>query len=100
MSVSVPGFYYNNTASAFTFSPVAITSGTIGIRYCFGNAVTRNSAVTIQMPASTYLINAGAVASSAGTFVSAGALGDAACIVAVDTMHFQAYIGSGTWTNN
>jgi len=77
-----------------------ITSANVGLQLCFRNSVTRTGAITLTAPASTYFDVSGAVGSAAGTLVSGGALGDAACVVAVDTTHYYAFVGVGTWTNN
>ena len=93
------GFYYNNSAGAMTFNLPAITSATVGLQLCFRNAATRTGALTLRAPSATYIDLNGATGAAAGALVSAGALGDAACVVAVSTTLYAAYPGSGTWTN-
>jgi hypothetical protein len=94
------GFYINNASRALTYTLPAITSANVGLQVCVRNAVTKTGAITLTAPASTYIDVSGAVGSAAGTLVSGGALGDAACVVAVDTTHYYAFIGVGTWNNN
>ena len=100
VTVSSSGYYFNNAAGALTYNLPTITSGTVGSQYCFRNSVTKTGAITLQLPASTFMDLNGANGSSAGTFVSTGALGDSACVVAVTTTQYAAYVGGGVWTNN
>jgi hypothetical protein len=100
-TVAGSGYWLNNTASVWTANLPAVTSATVGSQYCVGNAAARASAVTIQLPASTYMYYQGVIGSSAGTLVSSGAAGDLVCVVAIDTTHYQALgAGNGTWTNH
>jgi hypothetical protein len=94
------GFWINNASGALTYNLPTITSALVGIQQCFRNAVTKTGAITLTAPASTYFDVNGAVGSAAGTLVSGGALGDAACVVAIDTTHYYAYTSAGSWTNN
>lgn len=100
VTVSSVGFYYNNAAGALTFNLPVITLANIGYQFCFRNSVTRTGAITIQSPAATYIDVDGTNGTAAGTLVSAGALGDSACIVAVSVAQYVAYTNKGTWTNN
>jgi len=100
VSAVATGFYINNASGALTYTLPVITSANVGLQLCFRNAVTRTGAITLTAPASTYIDVAGAVGSAAGNLVSGGALGDAACVVAIDTTHYYAYVGNGTWTGS
>ena len=101
VTVTAGGFYFNNaTSGGMTFNLPVITSGTVGAQFCFGNSTTKTGAITLQAPASTYIDNGGTNGSSAGTFVSAGALGDAACVVAVTVTQYKVYPSLGAWVNN
>jgi hypothetical protein len=100
VTVSAVGFYLNNASGAVTYNLPAITSAMVNAQFCFRNAVTRSGAVTIQLPAATFMDNFGANGSAAGTLVSTGALADSVCVVAVSTTQYIAYIGLGNWTNN
>jgi hypothetical protein len=100
-TVAGSGYWLNNTASPWTANLPTVTSATVGAQYCVGNAAARASAVTIQLPASTYMYYKGVIGGAAGTLVSGGAAGDIVCVVAIDTTHYQALgTGNGTWTNN
>ena len=100
VAVAATGFYINNASGALTYTLPTITSGLVGMQFCFRNAVTRTGAITLTAPASTYIELSGAVGTVAGTLVSGGALGDSACVVAVDTTHYYAYVVGGVWVNN
>lgn len=97
-SVGLTGFYFNNAAGALTFNLPTIT--TVGSQYCFRNYIGKSGAITLAAPASTYINVRGTNGSAAGTLVSNGALGDSACVVAVTTTQYVAYLGDGVWTNN
>jgi len=96
----VSGYVFNNTPGALTVNLPTITSANIGVQICVRNYPTKTGAITLQAPASTYIGKDGANGSAAGTLVSAGALGDAACVVAASATQYIAYISSGAWTNN
>lgn len=100
VTVSTSGYFFNNSAGAMTFNLPTITSALVGRQICFFNDSTRTGAITLQAPASTVINRGGTNGSTAGTLVSAGALGDGACVVAVTTTKYLATISSGTWTNN
>lgn len=100
VTVASAGYYVNNSAGALTYTMPSITSGTVGNQYCFLNAVTVSGAITLTAPASTSIVQYGAAGTTAGTLVSSGGLGDASCLVAIDTTHYYAYIQLGSWINN
>jgi hypothetical protein len=99
ISPTATGFYFNNHG-ALTYNLPTITSASIGLQMCFRNDTGISGALTIVAPASTTIDVAGAVKSTPGNLSSAGALGDAACVVAVGTTLYMAYTGPGTWSNN
>lgn len=86
-------FYFNNSTGAMTYNLPTITSGTVGAQYCFRNAVTKTGAITLKAPSSTYIDVSGTNGTAAGTLVSSGAAGDSACVVAVSTTQYAAYVG-------
>ncbi len=100
VAVAATGFYLNNAAGALTFTLPAITADGIGKQYCFRQSPTRTGAITLQLPASTYSDKDGTNGTAAGTVVSGGAAGDAACVVAISTTQYVLYVGNGSWTNN
>jgi len=94
------GYYYNDTAAAYTFqldAPVA------GKQYCFGNRKARTSAVTIKSLASVTIYYKGVAGTTGtgGSLVSGGAAGDFICMVGTDTTTYEVTgAGFGTWVNN
>lgn len=100
VTVSVVGWHLNDSAGAITYNLPAVSSANIGAQYCFRNAVTRTGVITITAPAATFIDAVGVNGAAAGTYVSAGAAGDAACMVAVSATQYLAYPSRGTWTNN
>jgi hypothetical protein len=94
------GFYWNNTASAYSFD---LPAPVIGLQLCFGNYASRSSAVSV-IPSTGVTIYykgvAGTVSSPIG-LVSSGASGDLVCLVATDATTYEVMgAGYGTWTNN
>ncbi len=100
VTVTDAGYYRNNSAGAMTFNLPAITTATIGKQYCVSNYAGRSGAITLQMPAATQLNEDGTLKTAAGTAVSAGALGDRACVVAAAVGVYDWFPGKGTWTLN
>jgi hypothetical protein len=94
------GAYWNNSSGAMTFNLPTITSGTVGMKFCFQNDDTRTGAITVTAPTSTKISLNGATNSTPGTVVSTGALGDSVCVIAYSTTLYKAFTGSGTWSNN
>jgi hypothetical protein len=93
------GYYIVNNGSTATTG--TLPTAAAGKQYCVRNIAAATSALTIQTSASgQYIDNAGGYTASGGYVVSGGALGDAACIVAIDTTHWLLYISSGTWTTH
>lgn len=94
------GYYWNDTASAYTFQLDAPISGK---QYCFGNYKARSSAVTVKSTTSVTIYYKGVAGTTgtSGTLVSSGAAGDFICLVGTDTTTYMAVgAGYGTWTNN
>ena len=97
VTVAAVGTYYNNSTGAITYNLPTITTAIVGSQFCFSQAVTRTGVITLQAPASTFFVDAGAAGSSAGTFVSPGALADTACVLAVDLTHYYVSAKSTAW---
>lgn len=98
--VTNAGFYFNNAAGPLTYNLPAITADAIGGRYCFRNSAGRTGGITLQAPALTYIDKDGSNSTAGGKLASGGAAGDSACVVAMDTTHYVAFTGSGTWIRN
>jgi hypothetical protein len=93
------GYYYNDTASAYTFQ---LDAPVLGKTYCFANRKARSSAITVKATTSVTIYYKGVAGTvTTGTLVSGGAAGDAICVVGTDTTTYEALgAGQGTWTNN
>ncbi len=100
-AVTDPGnsadYQFNNAAGALTFN---VPVGVAGLQRCYRNATGKTGVITLQMATSNTVDKDGANGSSAGTLVSGGALGDAACLISDAPNHWYAYVQKGTWTNN
>jgi hypothetical protein len=98
---AVTGFYFADISSGgLTYVLPTVTAANVGIQICIRQAVTKTGALTLKLPASTYMDIGGANGSAAGTLVSAGAAGEAVCVVGVTTTQYAGYVSAGTWTNN
>ena len=106
------GFYNNQNATpgtAVTYNlPTAATCNNgLPKQFCFKNSSNATPApdtgtVKIQTSASgQYIIDAtGTLSASDGYVISGGAASDGACVVDVDSTHWQLYVGVGTWTTH
>ena len=106
------GFYNNQNATpgtAVTYNlPTAATCNNgLPKQFCFKNSSNATPApdtgtVKIQTSASgQYIIDAtGTLSASDGYVISGGAASDGACVVDVDSTHWQLYGGVGTWTTH
>ena len=94
------GFYWNNTASTYSF---AIPAPVVGLQLCFGDYQARTGAVSVipSTGVTIYFKGAAGTVSSATGLVSGGAAGDFICLVATDSTTYMAIGGGyGTWTNH
>ena len=106
------GFYNNQNATpgtAVTYNlPTAATCNNgLPKQFCFKNSSNATPApdtgtLKIQTSASgQYIIDAtGTLSASDGYVISGGAASDGACVVDVDSTHWQLYVGVGTWTTH
>jgi hypothetical protein len=91
-------YLFNNAAGALTFN---LPDGVAGLQRCYRNATGKSGVITIAVAASNAIdLNGANGATSTGTLVSGGALGDAVCLVSDAAHHWYAYPQKGTWTNN
>jgi hypothetical protein len=102
------GYTLNQEGTAATGVTYTLPATAAGKQYCVANSgttsVVNTGVLTIYPPASSYVILNGVVntVGSGGTHgvASGGAAGDSACFVAIDSTHWQVYVGQGTWTEN
>jgi len=92
-------YNYNNTATAGAAVGYTLGTAQAGMQQCFKNYTGKTGILTITTSAAGQFINlAGVLTASGGNITSAGALGDAICLVAVDATHWDGWVSGGTWT--
>jgi hypothetical protein len=92
-------YYFNHYGTPSTAVSYTLPTASVYKTKCFRQYTGNTGAITIQTSAAgQYIDVAGANTASGGYVVSGGALGDSACVVAIDTTHWMLYAGSGTWT--
>ena len=108
-----------NTSGTFTFGGGTYQSGytisndgstavtgtlptaVAGAQFCVRNIATATSTLKILTSATGQFIdNAGGYTATGGYVISGGALADSACVVGIDSTHWELYIQSGTWTTH
>ena len=106
------GFHFNQNATpgtAITYNLPAAATCNNGLpkQFCFKNSnnarcAANTGTLKIQTSASgQYIIDAtGTLSASDGYVISGGAASDGACVVGVDSTHWQLYVGVGTWTTH
>ncbi len=91
-------YLYNNSSGAIIYN---LPTGVSGYQRCYRNATGKTGAITIAVTTNNSIdLNGANGTTSTGTLVSAGALGDAVCLISDATNHWYAYVQKGTWTNN
>ena len=94
-------YFVNHYATAGTAVNYTLPAAAVPITKCFREYPGNTGAITIQTSASgQYIDNAGVNTASGGYVTSGGALGDAACVVAISSTQWQLYISGGTWTTH
>jgi hypothetical protein len=100
------GYTYNQHATAATAVRYNLPTAAAGKQFCVANSYNGSAANTGTVSiygsaAGQYIIfTDGTRSASGGYVISAGAAGDAACVVGVDSTHWQLYVQRGTWTKN
>ena len=102
------GYTLNHEGTAGTGVTYTLPATATGKQYCVKNSGTTsvvNTGVLTVYPASgSYVILNGVVNTVGGGgthgVASGGAAGDGACFVAIDSTHWEVFVGSGVWTEN
>ncbi len=100
------GYTFNQEATAATGVAYTLPTAAAGLQYCIGNSYNGSAAdtgvLTLNTSASGQFIifTDGTLSATGGNVTSGGAGGDAACVVGVDTTHWQLYVNRGTWTKH
>jgi hypothetical protein len=97
------GYTFNQEGTAAAAVTYTLPPAAAGEQYCVQNSNNGSAPDTgvlkVQTSASGQsIIFAGTVGGSAGYLQSGGAAGDAACVVAISSMQWSAYVQSGTWS--
>jgi len=99
-------FYYNQNATAGTAMTFNLPTAAAGKQFCIANSNNGSAAntgvLTIQTSATGQFIifTDGTLSATDGNVTSGGAAADAACVVGVDSTHWQLYTQVGTWTKH
>jgi hypothetical protein len=103
---------YNNqnatagTAVTYNLPTAAACSNGVPKQFCFTNSYNGSAAntgvLTIATSASGQFIifTDGTLSATGGNVTSGGAASDAACVIEVDSTHWQLYVNRGTWTKH
>lgn len=110
-STACTGSYNNQNATAgtavtYNLPTAAACSNGLPKQFCFTNSNNGSAAntgvLTISTSASGQFITFtdGTQSATGGNVTSGGAASDAACVMEVDTTHWQLYVQRGTWTKH
>jgi hypothetical protein len=105
-TTNVAEYHNNQNATAATAITYNLPTASAGKQFCFTNSYNGSAAdtgtLTLQTSASGQFIifTDGTLSASNGYVISGGAASDAACVVGVDTTHWQLYTQRGTWTKH
>jgi hypothetical protein len=102
------GYTLNQEGTAATGVTYTLPATSLGLQYCVANSGTTGvvniGVLTVYPPSGSFVILNGVVNTVGGGgthgVVSGGAAGDAACFVAINSTHWQVWVGQGTWTEN
>ena len=100
------GYTVNENATAGTAVAYTLPTAKAGKQYCIANGNNGSAAntgvLTLNTSASGQFIifTDGTLSATGGNITSAGAAGDAACVVGMDTTHWLLYVNRGTWTKH
>jgi hypothetical protein len=97
------GYTLNQESTPATAVTYTLPAAAAGKQFCIKNSYNGTAGTTGALRFSTsgagqYIIYNGNLSGSNGYLISAGALGDSACLVGVDATHWEAYIQVGAWT--
>ena len=99
------GYTINQEATAGTGVTYTLPTAAAGLQYCMMNgyngSAANTGALTVQTSASgqyIYNLSSGTLSASGGYVSSGGAAGDSACVVGIDSTHWNMFTQFGTWT--
>lgn len=97
------GYTFNQEATAATAITYTLPTAAAGKQYCVSNSYNGSAATTGTLELLTsasgqfIIFTDGTLSATGGYVISGGAGGDAACVVGVDSTHWQLYVQNGTW---
>jgi hypothetical protein len=102
------GYTFNQEGTAGTGVTYTLPATATGKQYCVQNSGTTSvvnaGILTVYPPSGSYMILNGVVNTVGGGgthgVASGGAAGDSACFVAIDSTHWEVFVGKGTWAEN
>jgi hypothetical protein len=100
------GYTFNKEATAATAVTYTLPTAVAGKQFCISNSNNGSAPTTgvleFLTSASGQFITFtdGTNTATGGNVTSGGAAGDAACVVGVDSTHWQLYVNRGTWTKH
>ena len=106
VSTNLSTYHNNQNATAATAITYDLPTAAAGIQKCFTNSYNGSAADTgtlelLTSASGQYIIfTDGTLSATGGYVISGGAAGDAACVVGVDSTHWQLYVQRGTWTKH
>jgi hypothetical protein len=93
--------YYMNRGDSDAHSIYTLPTAAAGLQYCVKNYTGITTVLTFQTSASGQYIDLDGTNTASGGFIhSAGAAGDGACVVGVDSTHWVAIPIKGTWSRD
>jgi len=102
----VTGYSFNQHATAAQAVTYTLPTAQAGRQYCVANSFNGSAAntgvLTIATSASGQFIvfTDGTLTATGGNVTSGGAAADAACVVGIDSTHWQLFVQSGSWTKH
>ena len=100
------GYTYNQEATAATAVAYTLPTAAVGRQYCIGNSWNGSAATTGVLTLNTsasgqfIIFTDGTLTATGGNVTSGGAAADAACVVGVDSTHWQLYVQRGSWSKH
>lgn len=105
-TTALAAYYNNQNATAATAVTYNLPTAAAGKQFCFTNSNNGSAADTGVLTIATsatgqfIIFTDGTLSATGGNVTSGGAAADAACMVGIDTTHWQMYVQRGTWTKH
>jgi hypothetical protein len=93
------GYTVNNHATMGQAVTYTLPAAVAGLQQCVRNGTGRTGILTVTAGTGDTIDLDGTATAAAGNIASSGALGDAACFVAIDDTVWLTYVNKGTWAD-